>query len=299
MSRLVRPGDEERGGGAAVKRKVVVTGAAGKLGRCVVAQLVTAGIGVVAVDRRRPADGELDGVPVAVVELHDPEATRRALGGCDGVVHLAGIAGPGRVPDAELFANNTQATFHVLAAAAAGGVRSVVIASSASAYGMTFAPEPFSPRFVPIDEDHPMLAKDVYALAKEVDERTGAMFARSAGMAVVALRFHWIVDAVEARQAAARLAEDPGNDARNLWSYAGTQDAARACRLALEAPAGFHPVNICAGDTLCEAPTEELIRRYHPDTEVRRPIPGTGSPWSTERARCLLGFEPGWSWRCG
>jgi nucleoside-diphosphate-sugar epimerase len=98
-------------------------------------------------------------------------------------------------------------------------------------------------------------------------------------------------------RAVADLARDPGKDVRNLWGYVEAGDAARACRLALDAPAGFHPVIVSAGDTLCAAPTEELVRTYHPKTELRRPIPGTASPWSTERARRLLGFEPRWSWR--
>lgn len=284
---------------AATERRVLVTGASGKLGRVVVAELARPGSGLtpVAVDREAPAGGDLDGVPVRTLELTDQAAVREAVAGCDAVIHLAAYPRPGIVPDATLFANNTQATYQVLEVAAAGGVGTVVLASSASAYGMTYARRPFSPRYVPIDEDHPLLAQDAYALSKVVDEATAQRFARGFGLAAVALRFHLVAWPGQVADLVARLAADPGPEARNLWGYVEVHDAARACVAALRVKEGFHAVNVCAADTLCAAPTAELLARYHPSTEVREPIVGTASAWSTARARDLLGFAPRWSWR--
>jgi hypothetical protein len=44
-------------------------------------------------------------------------------------------------------------------------------------------------------------------------------------------------------------------------------------------------------------PTEELLRTLLPTTELRSPLPGNASAWSTTRARELLGFVPEYSWR--
>ena len=93
---------------------------------------------------------------------------------------------------------------------------------------------------------------------------------------------------------------DPGADDRRRapWGDVDVRDAAMACRLALEAEGlGFAAVNVTAADTLVEVPTEELIRRFAPATELRRAIPGTAAAFSLDRTRRLLGYEPRHTWR--
>jgi nucleoside-diphosphate-sugar epimerase len=90
----------------------------------------------------------------------------------------------------------------------------------------------------------------------------------------------------------------PGEGARELWGYVDVRDAAQACLLGLESKGlEFEVFNIVAGDTLSETPTEDLIQTYLPKVEVRHPIEATGSAWSTEKARKLLGYIPQHSWR--
>ena len=55
--------------------------------------------------------------------------------------------------------------------------------------------------------------------------------------------------------------------------------------------------NVTAADTLSELPTEELLRRYAPDVELRHPIAGTSSAVSCEKARDCLGYVPQHTWR--
>jgi nucleoside-diphosphate-sugar epimerase len=76
------------------------------------------------------------------------------------------------------------------------------------------------------------------------------------------------------------------------------RDAARASRLALErSEVGFASLNITAGDTLASEPTAELVRRYHPSTEIRRGASGSRSAWSSSLARRVIGYEPQYTWR--
>lgn len=92
--------------------------------------------------------------------------------------------------------------------------------------------------------------------------------------------------------------ERPEWDATNLWGYVDIRDAARACRISLEADVtGFNAFNIIASDTLHTRPTEELLTTLLPTVEQRSPLPGFTSPWSNARARDLLGFVPEHSWR--
>lgn len=190
------------------------------------------------------------------------------------------------------------ATFAVLQAAYLSGVRKAVIASSISALGPSFSPQPTTPLYAPVDEDHPLLGADPYALSKEVDERTAAMFHRRYGISVAALRFSWVARPDEVGEAVARVRQNPAGSSRTLWSYVDIRDAAAATRLALEADAvAFEVFNVTAADTLSEIPTEELLREFASLVEVRQPVTGNASAYSIAKARRMLGYEPAHTWR--
>lgn len=283
--------------------KVLVTGAAGQLGRAVTADLLAHDYEVVAVDRV-PRDPALPGsVPHIRLDSRDIGQVAGAMRGCDAVINLGAIPRPGNDPDEVVFTNNTAATFAVLQAAALLGVRAIAHASSCSAYGTPYSPEHTHARYVPVDEDHPLENHDPYGLSKEVDERTAQMFCRREGMSIACLRFHWVSERDEQRAAvqARKAKRDPDHELRNLWSYVDIRDAARACRLAIEAardrPYGFAPLNIVAADTLAEEPTEELIKSMAPDIEIRTPLPGCIGTFAIDRARETIGWEPQHSWR--
>jgi nucleoside-diphosphate-sugar epimerase len=277
--------------------RVLVTGGSGRLGQWVGRDLRDHGHEVVSVDRFLPASRE-PGIHYRQVAMDDLGQVVGAAAGCDALVHLAAIPAPYSHPDEVVFRNNVGATYHALQAAMTVGIGRAVIASSASAYGMAWARPTFPPRYAPLDEDHPFIVRDPYALSKETDERTAEMFVRRCGMTVLAFRFHWIALPGQARRRADEAGDRPEWDTTNLWGYVDVRDAARACRVGLEAAVtGFHAFNITANDTLRHEPTEELLRTLLPETELRRPLPGNASAWSNAKAREVLGFVPAHSWR--
>lgn len=275
--------------------KAVVTGAAGGLGRYVVAELTRRGHAVVAVDRVGDRDpGAVD------ADVTDLTEMRAACAGCDALIHLAAIPTPRESEPDVVFGNNVQSTFVALQAAADNGIRRAVIASSASALGMAWSPTPLSPLYAPIDEEHPLRPADHYGLSKEVAERIGATVHRQTGMSVTALRFPWIPRGPRLADAVAAVRADPAQQTpmRDLWSYALPEDVATAAVLAIEtADLGFTVLNVVAPDTLSDVPTEELIATYHPTTEIRAALPGSTPAWSTVRAAELIGFTAVHSWR--
>ncbi|HEY8446889.1 MAG TPA: NAD(P)-dependent oxidoreductase [Thermomicrobiales bacterium] len=283
--------------------RVLVTGGSGRIGRATVRELLAHGYEVVNADRQRSPDADVAEAPgyrFIETDLGDVGQVAGAMAGCSAVVHLGAIPAPYGHADEVVFLNNVRATFATLQAAMLLGVRKAVIASSLSALGTAWAPEPFAPLYAPVDEAHPFIIKDCYGLSKEVDERTAEMFHRRTGMQIVALRFCWVAYEDEARAMAEKLNADPRYDNwwRLLWSYVDVRDAASACRLALEAEGlGFEPFNITAADTLSDTPTEDLIRAHTPDMELRAPIPSTASAFSIEKARRMLGWEPRHTWR--
>jgi nucleoside-diphosphate-sugar epimerase len=280
--------------------QVVVTGAAGNLGAAVVARLRRDGRGVLATDRAG-AHVTQDGAPLDVTSLDVTsfEATRAALAGAEAVVHLAAIPSPALAPAEVVFANNSVGTFNVLRAASVLGVSRVVIASSVAAYGMSFATPPASPVFAPITEAHPLLPSDPYGLSKQVNEIAAATVVRhQPELVVVALRFHWICTMDELHRRVGRVRDEPGIAAAELWGYVLRDDAVEAIARSLDVSRpGLHVANVCAGDSLSEIPTEELLRRYHPETDLRSPIPGCASLWSSAGCADLLGYAPPSTWR--
>lgn len=277
--------------------KVLVTGGNGRLGRWVGPALVADGHEVVSVDRQLPAT-PAKGVHYREVEMADLGQVIGAAVGCDALVHLAAIPQPYMHPDEVVFLNNVGATYNALQAAMTVGIERAIIASSISAHGMAFGRPVFPPLYAPIDEAHPFVAKDPYALSKETDERTAEMFCRRAGMTILAYRFHWIGQPGQSRERALDPAYSAEQDAVNLWGYIDARDAAHAVCLGLKAKLqGFHSFNIVANDTLRVEPTAELLQRYLPDLELRGSFPGHTSGWSTTRAHELLGFVPKHSWR--
>jgi nucleoside-diphosphate-sugar epimerase len=128
---------------------VAVTGAAGVVGQALLTRLVADPVvgKVVAIDVRR---GPGEGATWRVGDVRDPVLASR-LKGVAALVHLA-VDWSLETPQADRAALNVRGTQTVLTAAAAAGVRRVVLVTSASVYG-ALADNP-----VPLAEDAPMRA---------------------------------------------------------------------------------------------------------------------------------------------
>jgi NADH dehydrogenase len=107
---------------------IVVTGAAGFLGRRVLAELKARGDRVVAIDRVATAADGGDGTTWVVADLLDASSYETALDGASVVLHLAAITGKAR-PEAYRRVN-VEATEALLAAAKRAGVERFVLVSS-------------------------------------------------------------------------------------------------------------------------------------------------------------------------
>ncbi|GAB3882884.1 NAD-dependent epimerase/dehydratase family protein [Kibdelosporangium lantanae] len=265
--------------------KVLVTGAAGLLGREVASWLTSGGHVVVPHDR-----GEGD--------LADPHHVSSVVDGVDAVVHAAAIPDPVSAEESETFRNNVVSTYNVLEAAGRAGVARVVNVSSISALGIAWSRRDVSPVAVPVTEEHPYVGEDVYGLSKQVGETVALTASRRWGCSVVSLRFPFLGNEERLAYHLSRIHADPGVDRGGLWGWLDVRDAARAVSLALTASVrGHQVVHVTAPDTTALVPTMELVRTYHPGTVVERELGEFESVFSGRKAREVLGFEAHYGWR--
>ncbi|GAA2724352.1 NAD-dependent epimerase/dehydratase family protein [Cellulomonas aerilata] len=277
--------------------KIAVTGGSGKLGRSVVRRLTDDGHEVVVLDR---AGGRGSGV--VLVDLTDHGQVADALqgvdewhSGFDALVHLAAIPAPGIVPDVATFHHNMLATYNVFQAARRAGIRRIVYASSETVLGLPFATDP---PYIPVDERYPARPETTYSLVKHLEETMAAQLTRwDPQLSITALRFSNVKDPEDYADFPAFDA-DPALRRWNLWGYIDGRDGAQAVVRALEnAGPGFETFIIAAADTVMSRPSAELAAEVFPDVEVLRPLQGTETLLSIDKARELLGYAPEHSWR--
>ena len=276
---------------------VAVTGAFGKAGRGVVAELLAHGYTVQASDVVGPAGGDSPlGVEMLHADLTDYGQAVEALAGADAVVHLANIPAPGRAPAPYTFTQNASMNANVFLAAQRLGLKRVVFASSETTLGLPFD---VPPRYAPVDEAHFPYPTSTYALSKVVTEQLAEHISAWAEIPFLGLRLSNIFRPEDYAQVASFQA-DPRSRRWNLWGYIDVRDAATAFRLALEADVtGAHNVIIAAADTIMDRPSAELLAEVFPGVGLTRAIAEHETLLSIDAARALLGYEPQHSWRDG
>ena len=277
--------------------RIALTGSSGKLGSVVLRELRTAGhevIGMDVVGARGPGFvrvdltdyGQVVDALTAVNDQHD---------GFDAVVHLGAIPAPGMVPDAETFRNNITSTFNVLHAARQAGITRIVTASSETVLGLPFD-EP--PTYLPIDEESPLRPESVYSLVKRLEEELAKEFVRwDPNLSISALRFSNVI-APEEYAGFPAFDADPALRQWNLWTYIDVRDGARAVLRAVEnGVPGFEPYIIANPDSVMSRSSASLAAEVFPDVPFTTQVDGTGSLYSSDKARRILGFDPQHSWR--
>ena len=145
---------------------ILVTGAAGFLGREVVRRLVEDGRSVRALDLLPDSGPAPAGVDRRTGDLMDPEVCRAAVEGVGAVVHTAAVQlrSPGcpRFRMEPYFRRNAELTRRLLAASIAAGIERFVFVSSDMVYG--------PPREGPLREDRPTRPLGPYGRSKVASE---------------------------------------------------------------------------------------------------------------------------------
>lgn len=192
------------------RRRVVLTGAAGHIGRAVTPLL--------------PADWDVQSTDltasdgVSALDIGNPDACREAFAGADAVIHLAAVPDP-EASWERLLPANVIGVYQVAQAAVSCDIRRLVLASSLHA--------------VSAASDHTQLRVgdpprpgNLYGATKAWAEAIGAWVAATTSTSVVALRIGYFAP------------QRPDADtvpARELSAWLSPRDAAELVRAAVEA----------------------------------------------------------------
>jgi nucleoside-diphosphate-sugar epimerase len=290
---------------------VAVTGGNGRLGRAVLEHLNSEGFRTVNLSRGSREEDYADAyLRTDTLEMGEVYGSL-AKSDTDAVVHFGMIPTPESGPGFRTFESNAMSTYHVLEAATELGVESVTLASSLSAMGGGFEPDPITVDRLPVDESHRLTPSTAYGLGKQTLETVADGFARRADgpRTISSLRFPWVVDDERARETfvepdrrlpALRGSPRFHTQRNTLFAYVHRSDMVELVAQTIAADfAGHERFWVSAPDTVTETPTGELVESVYPDTERRDEFPEEeyAALVDTEKAESLLDWTPSWRWR--
>jgi UDP-glucose 4-epimerase len=303
-----------------VDRRFLITGGAGLVGSHIADALITEGAEEVRVlekfTRGTPANlrWAMDNGQVTIIEgdVRDPDAVADAMEGVDVVFHQAALRITQCAEEPRLAHEvMVDGTFNVAAAAVQADVRKVVVASSASVYGMAEV-------FPTAEAHHPYGNRTLYGAAKAFNEALFRSFNEMYDLDYVALRYfnvygprlairgahtevliRWM-DRIENGQAPLIF-----GDGSDVVDFVYVEDVARANLLAANVPLTDEVFNVGSGvpttlaetaRTLLDVMGSSLEPEFAPARAVN-PVPTRLA--DTTRAVKLLGFESSVSFEDG
>ena len=290
--------------------RILFTGGSGKAGRHVMPILRDAGHKVLNLDQTPIG---LDGIPDLLLDLTDAGQVFNAMQayrdfdelaegtgmpGYDAVVHFAAIPRILLQTDNETFRINTMATYNVIDAALRSGIRKVIFASSETTYGICFYDGEKKPEYIPIDEDHPTVPQDSYAMSKVVNEATARSFQERSGADIYGLRINNVIEPHEYAEMFPDFLTDPAKRRRNIFAYIDARDLGQMVLKCLETDGlGYEVFNVANADMSVAAKTGEIIEEFYQGVPQKREMGEDETFYAIDKARKLVGFEPEHSWR--
>ncbi|MFZ5963695.1 NAD-dependent epimerase/dehydratase family protein [Thalassococcus sp. BH17M4-6] len=290
--------------------RLLFTGGSGKAGRHVIPYLLEQGHRVVNADLVPLDHPGVDNLTVdltengqvwnaltsyAALDELEPGTGRPSF---DAVVHFAAIPRILIKPDNELFRTNALATYNVLEAATKLGIPKVIFASSETTYGICFADGEKKPDYVPVDEEHPTVPHDSYAMSKVTNEVCARSFHARTGIDIYGLRINNVIEPHEYTELFPDFINNPDQRRRNIFAYIDARDLGRMVQCCLDTDGlGYEVFNVANEDVSVDLTSAEIIKRYYDGVPVRREMGEDETFYDISKAKRLVGFAPVHRWR--
>lgn len=201
----------------AKKKRVLITGAAGRIGSSLAEQLKDR------YDLRLHYHHTIpDQKPVSdfiVADVSKYEQVAPMMEGIDAVVHMAGDPSP-RASWESVRDKNIEGTYNVYEAAYRAGVRRVIFASTNHVMGMYDRDQQW-----PIFAPQPVRPDSLYGVSKALGENLGRYYYDQHGLSVICLRIGWFLP--------------QPRDEISRWMWLSPRDCAQVTSCAIETELGF------------------------------------------------------------
>ncbi len=171
-------------------KKILLTGAAGFIGSHLAELLVKKGLEVKALVRYNSQNkwGWLEecdikaDIEIVSGDVRDFDSVSKAMKDCQSVFHLAALIGIpySYVSPLAYIKTNIEGTYNILEAAKEHSLKQILITSTSETYG--------NAQYVPIDENHPLVAQSPYAASKIAADQLALSYYRSFGLPVKVVR---------------------------------------------------------------------------------------------------------------
>ena len=290
--------------------RILFTGGSGKAGRHAVAYLLGQGHRVLNVDLTPLA---LQGVENRIADITDAGQMFDVMSSYasfdeldpgtgvprfDAVVHFAAVPRILLKSDNECFRVNTLGTYNVIDAALKFGVRKIIFASSETTYGVCFADGLRKPEYLPLDEEHPTVPEDSYAMSKVVNEATAQCFQRRSGADIYGIRINNVMEPHDYAELFPAFLKDPSLRRRNFFAYIDARDLGHLVECCLRVDGlGFEVFNAANNTHSVDQTTSQLINEFYPDVPMTRDMDPQETFYSNAKAKEMLGFAPQYDWR--
>ncbi|MFQ1701799.1 NAD-dependent epimerase/dehydratase family protein [Loktanella agnita] len=289
--------------------RVFFTGGSGKAGKWAIRHLMAQGHTVVNADKVPSGldcsellidltdAGQVIGAMSQFTDFHELDAGT-GVPTYDAVVHFAAVPRVMIGTDGECFRINTQTTYNVIEAAVKLGIPKVIFASSETTYAVCFADGELKPDYVPIDEKHPTVPHDSYAMSKVCNEVTARSFQARTGTDIYGLRINNVIEPDEYAELFPAFMADPSLRRRNIFAYIDARDLGHMVDCCLKADGlGYEVFNVSNNDLSVGITSAEVIDRFYQGVEVRREMRPDETFYANDKAKDLVGFAPKHSWR--
>lgn len=276
--------------------RVLVTGAAGKLGSATCEALVARGIDVRATDRRYRR-----GLPVRleVGDLGEEGFVYRMVEGVDAVVHLGNHPNPFAGPSPQrLLAENMAMNANVFYAAEDAGVGQLVFSSSIQVFlhseGGMREPPYFVP-YLPLDGAAPRNpGPNAYAMSKEFGERMlEELTSERPTLGATAVRFPMLVTEHWLQHVRRGVMPPWGLNYPDVLTYLDLRDAGAFVAAVLAHPrTGYRQYFPAQTWRLRGLSPADIVRRWYPDAPLRRPLEALEALVDLSAISAELGWRP-------
>ena len=178
------------------------------------------------------------------------------------------------------------------------GIPKIIIASSETTYAVCFADGELKPDYVPIDEDHPTVPHDSYAMSKVCNEATARSFQARTGADIYALRINNVIEPHEYATHFPAFIADPAQRRRNIFAYIDARDLGHMVNCCLKTDGlGYQVFNVANDDLSVALTSDQVMAQFYQGVPQKHPMGEHETFYSIKKAKAMLGFAPRHSWR--